>query len=278
MRLFALLAALAALLCGAVASAQDFPARPQGPVLDAANILPPAEEAALVQRLVAYNRETGRAVVVATVPSLQGQPADMYAQQLAEQWGIGGAETEEGVLLLVAPSEREVFITTARGVQVRLTDVAAGRIVRETIVPAFREGNMAGGIAAGVEAIIARLDLDPASAQAIDEAEAAARAQESGGGASTFVGAGFWVLLILGFMFLFGRGGRRRRRRRYGIGGAVGNVILWNAIGHAMGSAGRGSGGFGGFGGGGGLGGGGGFGGFGGGGGGFNGGGAGGSW
>lgn len=273
-RFFAALLALLA-FTALPAAAQDFPARPAGPVLDAANVLPPGQEAALVQRLAAYNRQTGRAIVVATVPSLQGLPVDMYAQQLAERWDIGGARTEEGVLMLVAPNDREIWITTARGVQVRLTDVAAGRIVRNTMIPAFRNGDMPGGIAAGVEAIIARLNMDPASARAIDEAEAAAARAGSEVGAGTVVGAGFWVLMILGFMFLFGRGGRRRRR--HGFGGSVGNVLLWGALGHALGSASRhshggwGGGGFGG-------GGGGGFGGFGGGGGGFNGGGAGGSW
>jgi len=276
MRLLASLAALFALLCGPSLAAQDFPARPAGPVLDAANVLPPAQEASLVQRLTEYNRQTGRAVVVATVPDLQGLPIDMYAQQLAETWDIGGAETEEGALMVVAPTDREIWITTARGVQVRLTDVATGRIIRETIIPAFQNGDMPGGIAAGVEAIIERLNMDPASARAIDEAEAAAaRGRQGSGGPSTVLGGLFWVAMILGFMFLFGRGGRRRRRhRRYGAAGAVGDVLLWSAIGHAMGSGSRGSG-FGGFGGGGG---GGGFGGFGGGGGGFNGGGAGGSW
>jgi uncharacterized protein len=276
----AVLAALFALLCGPSLAAQDFPARPAGPVLDAANILPPAQEAALVQRLTEYNRQTGRAIIVATVPELQGLPIAMYAQQLAEAWDIGGARTEEGALMVVAPNDREVWITTARGVQVRLTDVATGRIIRETIIPAFRAGDMPAGISAGVEAMIERLNMDPATARAIDEAEVAAARQRrtSGGGAGTIMGSFFWVLMILGFMFLFGRGGgRRRRHRRYG--GGVGNVILWSALGHALGSSSRHSGGFGGFGGGGGGGGGfGGFGGFGGGGGGFNGGGAGGSW
>ena len=280
MQLTALLAALFALLCGPSLAAQDFPARPAVPVLDAANVLPPQQEAQLNQQLTEYNRQTGRAIVVATVNDLQGLPIDMYAQQLAETWDIGGAETEEGALMVVAPSEREIWITTARGVQGRLTDVATGRIIRETMIPAFRNGDMPSGIIAGANAIIERLNMDPATAQAIDEAAAAgAREQRSGsGGLGTIFGAIFWVVMILGFMGLFGRGGRRRRHRRYGAAGAVGEVLLWSALGHAMGSGSRNSG-FGGFGGGGGGGGGlGGFGGFGGGGGGFNGGGAGGSW
>lgn len=272
--LIAFLLGCLALLVAAPTAAQDFPARPEGPVLDAAEILPPSEEAALDQRLRAYNQETGRAIVVATVTGLEGLPIDMYAQQLAEQWDIGGAETEEGVLMVVAPNDREIWITTARGVQARLTDVSTGRIVRNTIIPQFKDGNMPAGILAGVEAIIERLNMDPAQAEAIAEAEAAAERDGGVGEGATIGGVIFWIAMIGLFAFIFGRRGRRRHRR-YGVGSAVGDVILWHAIGSALGGASRGSHGSSGFGG---LSGGGGFGGFGGGGGGFSGGGAGGSW
>ncbi|WP_236672026.1 YgcG family protein [Croceicoccus sp. YJ47] len=154
----ALLIAVMAMVAGP-AGAQDYPARPDGPVLDAANVLPPAEEAALDRKLRRYNRETGNAVIVATVESLDGAEPFAYAQGLAETWGIGGEQTEQGVLMLVAPSEREVFITTSRGVQTRLTDISTGRIVRNVVLPAFREGDLPGGIAAGVDAIIERLNM-----------------------------------------------------------------------------------------------------------------------
>ncbi|BBC73882.1 conserved hypothetical protein [Altererythrobacter sp. B11] len=270
MRFLALILAALAAFLALPAAAQDFPARPEGPVLDQANVLPPAEEAALDAKLRAYNQQTGRAVIVATVNSLDGLDPESYARGLAEKWGVGGAETEEGVLMLVAPNEREVWISTARGVQARLTDVSAGRIVRNTIIPAFKNGDMPGGIAAGADAIMERLSMDPAQAAAIEEAEAAAA--KAGNGSERSAGIGgviFWMVLIIFFAVIFGRGGRGRRR--HGVASSVGNVILWSAIGSAMGGHRSGGGGFGG-------GGGGGFGGFGGGGGGFNGGGAGGSW
>ena len=263
------LALLLALTAGG-AAAQDFPPRPDGPIYDGAEILPDAEEAELDQRLRDYNAETGRSVIVATVPSLDGEPAATYAPALGEAWGIGGQETEQGILLLVAPNEREVFIATARGAQTALTDIASGRIIRNDIVPAFKAGDYAGGIFAGVDGIIGWLDTEPADQLAIEEAERAAQRQNADVDASTVGSAFFWVMMILAFMFIFGRGGRRRGRR-YRRGSGIGEVILWSALNSAM----RSGGGGGGFGGGGG---GGGFGGFGGGGGGFNGGGAGGSW
>lgn len=267
------LALAVAVLIGGAANAA-IPPRPEGPVLDQADVLPPAEEAALDQKLRAYNTNTGRAVIVATVNSLDGLDEVTYGQQLAEAWGIGGEETEKGVLLLVAPTERRVRIATARGVQYDgFNDILAARIIRDTITPRFKAGDMPGGIAAGVDAIITDLNRTPAEAKAIAEAEAAARAQDSSSDGGTIGGFIFWAFMIVVFMAVFGRGGRRGRRyggRGGNVAGAVGEVILWTALNAAFDGDGNG-GGFGG-------GGGGGFGGFGGGGGGFNGGGASGGW
>ena len=268
-----------AVLIGGTASAA-LPPRPAGPVLDQADVLPPAEEAALDQKLRAYNATTGRAVIVATVSSLDGLDEVTYGQQLAEAWDIGGKKTEIGVLLLVAPNERRIRIATARGAQYdTFNDILAARIIRDTITPRFKAGDMAGGIAAGVDAIIADLNRTPAEAKAIAEAEAAARAQDPReGDGGTIGGFIFWAFMIVVFMAVFGRGGRRGRRFGRGMGGNL-PIILWGASEIARGLS-HGSGGSGGFGGGGfgGGGGGGGFGGFGGGGGGFNGGGASGGW
>lgn len=245
MRLIALLFALLAFAGFQPAAAQELPARPDGPVLDAASVIDPAAEAALDARLREYNARTGRAVVVATVPGLQGQTIEMYAVRLFEQWGIGGAETDQGLLLLVAPNERQVRIEVGYGLHPYVTDILSGRIIREDITPAFRNGDFAGGIAAGVDALIAQLDRDPADARAVAEAAAAAeQARGRGQAGATIGGVVFWIVMIVFFVFLFGRGGGGGGRRgRYGAGSTVGNIILWHAIGSALGQASRGSGG-----------------------------------
>jgi len=267
-----ILTLLAALLISSAATAA-IPPRPAGPVYDGANILPPTEEAALDAKLRAYNAATGRAVIVATVPSLDGLDEVTYGQELAEAWDIGGAETEYGVLLLVAPKERRVRIATARGAQLeKLNDILAGQIIRNEITPRFKAGDYPGGITAGVNAIVTQLDRNPADAKAVAEAAAAAASQNRGdGGGASIGGIIFWIALIVVFMAMFGGGkrGRRYRSGRGNVAGAIGEVILWSAISGAFNGDGDG-GGFGG--------GGGGFGGFGGGGGGFNGGGASGGW
>ncbi|WP_347304341.1 TPM domain-containing protein [Croceibacterium sp. TMG7-5b_MA50] len=269
MTLLRWLLTLLALTAGTMAAAQDYPARPAGPVLDQANILPPQQEATLDARLREYNARTGRAVVVATVTSLGGEPIETYAPDLFQTWGIGGEKRDQGLLLLVAPTERKVRIEVGYGLTPYVTDILSGRIIRDTITPAFRAGNFPGGIEAGVSALLTQLDRTPEDAAAIAEAAAAAerdgRRGRSGASIATIGGAVFWGALILGFMLMFGRKGRRggrRRHRRYGAGDAVGDVLLWSAVSSMMNNSGGGGwgGGDGGFGGGGG-----GFGGFGGG-------------
>lgn len=264
-----LLAAL--VLFGASAAQAAYPARPDGPVLDAAQIIPDADEAALDAKLRAYNQRTGRAVLVTTVPSLDGETIELYAVKLFEAWGIGGKETDEGLLLLVAPTERKVRFETGYGLHGIFPDVYASRIIRGEITPRFKSGDIAGGINAGIDTAIAQLDRNPADAKAVAEAAAAAEAAqrkrggEAGGGAVVF-----WIMMILFFMLMFGR----RRSRGYRRSGIDPGIVLWG-VSEILHHASRGGGG-GGFDFGGGGGGGGGFGGFGGGG--SGGGGASGSW
>ncbi|MGV3512496.1 MAG: TPM domain-containing protein [Novosphingobium sp.] len=264
-------AVLFLLMAGAAQAAM--PARPAGPVLDQANIIPDPEEAALAQKLSAYNAQTGRAVIVATVSSLDDLDVADYAQQLAENWDIGGAKTEQGVLFLVAPVERKVRIHSARGVQERLPDVLAGRIIRDVVAPKFKAGDYAGGITDGVDQIIAQLNRDPADAKAIAEAAKAASRGESRDSAG--IGSAiFWVVLIVVLIGIFGRSKQGFAQQRSGIDPGI---VLWGISEIARSaSSNRHSGGWGG--GGSDWSGGGGFGGFGGGGGGFDGGGASGDW
>jgi uncharacterized protein len=258
---FALLLAFLA----APAAAVDFPPRPQGPIYDEADLLPAAEEAQLDQRLRDFDAKTGDAVIVATVNSLQNDTIEDYAADLYKTWGIGGAAHDTGVLLLVAPNEHKVRIEVGYGLTPYITDILSGRIIRDSITPKFKQGDMAGGIEAGVNDILGQLSKSPEDAKAIAEAAAAAEknAPHQGGGGFP-VGGILWVLFI-GFFFIL-PAFRRRNGRRYGggVGSTVGNILLWSALSSMGGgrNSGWGGGGGGGFGGGGG---GGGFGGFGGG-------------
>lgn len=236
---------LALLAFAATPTLAALPPRPAGPVLDQANLLSPDQEASLERKLTDYNRSSGRALMVVTVSSLDGQEPAAYGTALIHEWGVGGQATDQGLVLLVAPNERQMWIATGRGLEQYLPDVLASRIYRDTITPKFKADDYAGGINAGIDAIIAQLNRSPAEAKAVAEAAAAA-ARNAGKDQTSAGGVIFWIILILVFMFLFGRGGGRRGRR-YGNGGGLAPIIIFDALNHMGGRGGGfGGGGFGG--------------------------------
>lgn len=278
-----LLCFLIAVLLAAPAAAQDFP-KFTGFVVDAAEVIPPAEEAAITQRLDDLQKTTGKQFVVATIPDLQGYPIEDYGYRLGRAWGVGLKEADNGAILIVAPNERKVRIEVGYGLEPVLTDAYSSIIINQTILPRFRAGDMAGGIVAGANAVADQLALpDPEAKAKLDKAVAdydRTHARRQGGG-NVPIGLIFWgIVLFVIFISMIARSAGRNGRKYRG-GGSNWPIILWTVANEIERSS-RGSrshgGGFGGWGGGSGGGGwmGGGFGG--GGGGGFGGGGASGGW
>lgn len=269
--LAALLLALFALT--APAAAQTFPPL-TGRVVDQAHQLTQAQIADLTSKSETLQAQTGRQFVIATVTSLEGYPIEDYSYRLGRFWKIGTAKNNDGVLLVVAPNERKVWIATGYGAGGFLTDAMAGVITREAILPRFKAGDIGGGIEAGADAIIKQMSLPPEEARKnVAAAEQAQKQRQHSGGSPLPVI--FW-LMVIGFVALshFRRlGGRRYRTRGGGISPWV---VLWGLNELSRGSRGGSWGGGSSWGGRGGWGGGGG--GFSGGGGSFGGGGAGGSW
>jgi uncharacterized protein len=255
-----LLVAVLALVAfaGAALAAPTFP-RLTGRVVDEANLLSPEVERSLTARLKALEDSTGRQMVVATIPDLQGYPIEDYGYQLGRAWGIGDAKRDDGVLLIVAPNDRKVRIEVGYGLEPILTDSLTSVIVQTRVLPAFRSGDMEAGIVSGAEAVAAQLALPEGEAKA-NVRKASEAAQEGGGSPLVTL-----LVLILIFWVLASvmRGGGRSARafRRSGLGGPV----ILPPMGGGWRGGDWGGGGFGG-------------GGFGGGGGGFGGGGSSGSW
>lgn len=157
---------MVALAAPASASGPSFPAL-SGRVVDAANIIPEEVELELIGQLEALEAKSSDQLVVATVPSLQGYEIEEYGYQLGRFWQIGqGEKLNNGVILLVAPTERRVRIEVGYGLEGVLTDYLNSQIIRDAIVPAFKAGDMTGGIRNGVNEIEAVLTADPAELQA----------------------------------------------------------------------------------------------------------------
>jgi uncharacterized protein len=270
------------ILLSSSATAQTFPEL-IGRVVDDAHILTAAQVADLTSKSATLERQTGRQLVVATVPSLQGYAIEDYGYRLGRAWGIGQKGKNNGVILLVAPNDRKVRIEVGYAATIFLTDAMSGLIIREAILPHFKQSppDYGGGIEAGADALIKQMSLPPGqAAKNVAAAEQTQQQRQHSGGNPLPV---FFWLMVIGFVVLshFRRGAGRRYRTRHG--GISPWVMLWglNALSNSRrGGWGDGSswGGGGGGGWGGGGGGGGGFGGFSGGGGSFGGGGASGSW
>ena len=146
------------LLCFAAAqtfaAAPSFPERGRSGVVDAADVITDEAEAELEARLVAWNRSTGHQLVVATVPSLQGREIQDYGNRLLRHWRLGRASADDGVILLLAPNERQVRIEVGYGLEGVLTDALSSAIIREEIRPPLRAGDVAGALTAGAERIM----------------------------------------------------------------------------------------------------------------------------
>ena len=158
------------LLAGpALPAALQFPALTDR-VVDEAGVLAPTTRADLINILARDEQTTGRQVVVVTVKSLQGDTIEDYGYRLGRQWGIGQKGSNTGALLIVAPNDRQVRIEVGYGLEGQLTDATSSAIINQTILPAFRRGDIEGGTLAGTVAIL-RAVGDTAAAVPTAEAQ-----------------------------------------------------------------------------------------------------------
>jgi len=238
-------------------------------VTDTADMLGASEEQVLSERLARFAAESSVQIVVVTIPALGGTPPADYATELGRNWGVGAEGVDNGFVILVSRDDREVFIATGYGAESVVPDAVAGRIVRNVIVPAFRQGRFYDGLSGAVDRLVQATS---------GEFEAIAEPTHSRGASPAMIFLIIAVVLVVIVVIVLslrsqsndddndGPRGRRRRNPWWTTGP---NVIIWGGgIGR------RSSRGWGGFGGGGGFSGGG----FSGGGGSFGGGGAGGGW
>ncbi|WP_442679123.1 TPM domain-containing protein [Sphingomonas sp. ASY06-1R] len=143
-------------LASSLAHAQAFP-KFTNFVVDQANVIPLAAERELNSKLADLQRRTRHQLAIATVSSLEDHTILDYSVSLARAWGVGRRGYNDGVLILVAPNEHEVRIEVGYGLEATLTDPRCSEIIRTAMVPRFTKGDLPGGIAAGADAIIARL-------------------------------------------------------------------------------------------------------------------------
>lgn len=209
-----LIACACCLLAACLVFAQPQFPKPTGRVNDFAGILDESTKSALDQLLSDLERKTSSEVAVAVVASLDGMSVEEYANRLFAQWGVGQAKQDNGVLVLVAPNEREMRIEVGYGLEGVLPDGLAGEIIRTEFIPRFRDDDYPGGILAGVRRVTAVVER-----QQVLTPEELARFNESSSDEppvyfmipffGLFVGIGFFMIGVgirtkTGFPLLFG--------------------------------------------------------------------------
>lgn len=150
------------LISGGLSWAQEFPEL-TGRVVDQARLLSSTTEAELTERLAAWEAQSSDQIVVVTLQSLGDVPIRDYGYELGRYWGIGvdegteGRALDNGVLLVIAPHDRQVAIEVGYGLEGTLTDVQSKLIIERGIVPAFSAGNFDEGVVRGIDGILAVL-------------------------------------------------------------------------------------------------------------------------
>jgi uncharacterized protein len=129
-----------------------------GRVNDNAQILSDSTDKLLSEKLKEHELKTSNQVVILTIPSLDGESIEDFANKVFNEWGLGQKDKDNGVLIVVVPDERRMRIEVGYGLEGTLPDVLAGRIIQNIMAPRFREGDYDGGITEGTLSVISVLE------------------------------------------------------------------------------------------------------------------------
>ena len=126
----------------------------QGYVNDYANMISGSSRATLEEELKVFEQSDSTQLVILTLPSLEGETVEDYSIKVVEAWKLGQARKDNGILFLVSKDDRKMRIEVGRGLEGRLTDLMAGRIIDLVVKPRFKRGDFDGGFTAGVASLI----------------------------------------------------------------------------------------------------------------------------
>jgi uncharacterized protein len=237
--------ALAALMLSSPLFAANVPAL-KGRVNDYAKIIRDSDEREIEEYLAGVEQACGAQIAVLTMPSLDGEDIASFAIKVADKWKLGDKEKDNGAILLVAYAEHDLRIEVGDGLEGSLTDAKCGLILRNVVVPEFKNGNYSAGIRKGV--------MNMGAIASGDESAVSKSVREGEDNSSNDLVPVFailvWLIFVVSMISANARRGRRRGRYYHN-----GNTIAWIAADAAlrsmMGSGRSGgshsSGGFGGF-------------------------------
>lgn len=178
-----------------------------------------------------FEKESGIEIAVATVRSLDGIPVEDYATDLFRTWGIGKKGKDDGLLFLIAPNDKKVRIEVGYGLEGSINDALAGRIMDQYVLPAFKVGDIDGGITAGTAVIVQtiakkeNIHFDPQNAERLAVMSESSATGENPGPLAT-IGKIFLLVLMMTifiryphlFLFFLSSSGHRGTGRGFGGG------------------------------------------------------------
>ncbi|MBT8278761.1 MAG: TPM domain-containing protein [Bacteroidia bacterium] len=208
-------------------------------VYDDIKLLSAIQKQELSEKLIRYADTTSTQIVVAIISSTNDDDITLVGAQWGHEWGIGQADEDNGILILLAKDDREIDINTGYGMEYRLTDILAERIINRIMIPEFKNGNFYEGLDKGTDAIFQVLNgefqADP----------------QTGVGPTDFPVGLIIFLIVMFVIFLIaissnrrGKGGGGNRNHRNLDSRDILEAIIFSNMGR--GSFGRSSGGFGG--------------------------------
>jgi len=124
-----------------------------GLVTDDAAILTVDQKETISSVLLQYQKDTSNEIAVLIVKTLDGETPVDAAVEVGRKWGVGSKEKNNGILMLIAYEDREMFIATGYGLEGAIPDIVAAGIINEDMVPAFRQGMYYEGIMAGIDSL-----------------------------------------------------------------------------------------------------------------------------
>jgi len=204
-------------------------------VIDQTGTLDAASLAAIEARLTAFEQSNGSQEVVLMVPTTAPEDIADFTQRVGDAWKIGRADVGDGALFVIAKNDRRLRIATAKALEGAIPDLMARRILDGAVTPAFRQGDYAGGINAGLDQILARIRGEELP---LPNASAAQRAA----GSSDFEWMDALIFLVFAVPMLSGllRGmfGNKLGTVLTGVGAGglawVLTAVVWVAIGSGL--------------------------------------------
>ena len=183
------------LFLGTSLQALEVPPPPTQWLTDRAGLLSGSDAEALNSKLAAFEQRSGAQFIIYIFPSLEREAVEDFTIRCAEAWKVGNKKYDNGLILFVFVQEKVLRIETGYGLEGTITDAISSRVMRETIAPYFQRSDWAGGLNAGADELIRRIERGEAAVEPVERSGRPAEAEPGG--------VDFIFVLVIIFIFLF---------------------------------------------------------------------------